>query len=116
MDKKVRHTPAPWRFSLQQLSDGVRDNGEYINPRTIPDYFEIKSGIGYWTPDDNSVGFSLTGYMSEANARLIASAPLLLEALESIYGIQAFISDPKMKDLFVDKVYNALKLAKDGES
>lgn len=49
---------------------------------------------------------------AESNANLIASAPDLLEALESIRGIEAWIGDPKMKKLFQKKVYPTIDKAR----
>lgn len=46
-----------------------------------------------------------------ANAQLIAAAPKMLKALEDIQGIEAFITDTKMKELFQKKVYPAIQKA-----
>lgn len=80
----MKATPGPWKYSLQTLSDGVDNDLNYINPRTIKDYYCVVAGQGFWQPEDNSKGFNLTGYMSEENARLIAAAPELLEALQHV--------------------------------
>ncbi len=45
------------------------------------------------------------------NARLMASAPVLLKALESIRGIEAHINDNQMKSLFQKTVYPAIEKA-----
>ena len=42
-----------------------------------PGYRYIKSGVGY-QPN----GFTLTGYISEADAQLLAAAPKLLQSLK----------------------------------
>lgn len=47
----------------------------------------------------------------KANAKLIEAAPNMLNALTSITGIEAWITDPEMKKLFHDKVYSAIKKA-----
>lgn len=57
---EMKHTPGPWRT-----------NGCYISSN----YGEV--GHAYWVS-------SMPDGMSEANARLIAAAPELLEALQAI--------------------------------
>lgn len=57
-----KHTPGPWRFSSHP-HDG--------------NYMRIHCG------SDPREGDNLRGYCGEANARLIAAAPELLEALQA---------------------------------
>lgn len=49
---------------------------------------------------------------AEANLRLAAAAPELLEALESLRGIEAWISDREMKEMFQRKVYPIIDKAR----
>jgi hypothetical protein len=64
-----QHTPGPWRLNLHFLDTDL--------------YREIAAGREYFNPQNPQAltGFSLTGYMSAADARLIAAAPDLLAAL-----------------------------------
>jgi hypothetical protein len=81
-EKKVKHTPGPWEFGLKVLTKGIKKIVEY----THSGYYEIKAGVGYYNAvkPEEAAGFSITGYMSEADARLIAAAPDLLEALKYV--------------------------------
>ena len=47
----------------------------------------------------------------ESNAKLMAAAPKMLEALRSIQGIEAWIGDTKMRELFINRIYPAIKQA-----
>jgi hypothetical protein len=58
------HTPGPWSPA-----------GPYKNFNNVYDLFEI-----HWSPDGECVAETVHG---EANARLIAAAPELLEALSA---------------------------------
>jgi hypothetical protein len=68
---KPAYTPGPWQLDKR---DGFNDS--FISER----YHFITAGCGYYTGEDDN-GFELCGCISPANARLIASAPELLEAL-----------------------------------
>ncbi|MER5065267.1 hypothetical protein KDV25_19375 [Morganella morganii] len=68
---EFKGTPGPW-----EITDYVESN-RYTASET---YHHI--GAGKWFHDDYSnTGFGLSGYMSIHDARLIAAAPDLLEAL-----------------------------------
>ena len=68
---EFKGTPGPW-----EITDYVESN-RYTASET---YHHI--GAGKWFHDDYSnTGFGLSGYMSIHDARLIAAAPELLEAL-----------------------------------
>lgn len=58
-----KHTPGPWRLDSAMHAHVVDD-----------EYHAIDAGF-------NGDGFSLLGFMSIADARLIAAAPELLETL-----------------------------------
>ena len=71
--KPASHTPGPW------LVDA--DTGEHRRRLIEPGYHFIDAGKGYYSENDG-LGFRLAGYMSLADATLIAAAPELLNALE----------------------------------
>ena len=74
------HTKGPWRLD---------QNGEGEWPEVYKgDYRRINAGQGYH-PD----GFDLTGFMSEADARLITAAPDLLEAVEDVISERTLHGD-----------------------
>ena len=83
---EIKHTPAPWKVILSPTQIVTND-------KVIANINKVCSDFGE----------------SQANARLIAAAPELLEALEAVldggyidYGFQSVI----------DKVKNAIKQAK----
>ena len=83
---EAKHTPGPWEASIQRSKDG-RDLGwivEHVNGR-----------IG-WA----SLAYAHTNKEAdeadparEANARLIAAAPELLEALKAVTSTEMFLPD-----------------------
>ena len=75
------HTPGPWR-----LDDKTQIAADLIEGH----YHSIEAGCGYLPPDKDHGGFSLTGYMPEADARLIAAAPDLLAALKCFLQDERF--------------------------
>lgn len=69
-----RHTPGPWSYHSWQRSDGTRFGIETADHR---------HGLGSIAPNENASTL-LTMEQHEANARLIAAAPELLEALREL--------------------------------
>jgi hypothetical protein len=67
------HTPGPWRFR-----NPIGDNPDPIRGP----YFEISGGGG----SSFVKSFNVSGYVSEADARLMASAPDLLAACKNAWG------------------------------
>jgi hypothetical protein len=70
-DELLEHTPGPWRLDLHFLGE---------------DHYRcIAAGLSayYWDRKE-ATGFSLTGYMSQADASLIASAPRLLAERDAL--------------------------------
>lgn len=68
---KLRHTPGPWKYNLENTHNDKSGRGTIpIYPKTQPshEYSEIAEVIYY-------------GKYGKANARLIAAAPKMLEAL-----------------------------------
>lgn len=70
----AKHTKGPWR-----LDDAKRHAGLLTG-----DYHIIDAGDCVNAPDKGYVGFCVSGFMSDEDARLIAAAPDLLAALERL--------------------------------
>lgn len=73
-----RHTPGPWKEHAPNI-DGEVDKT----------YRQITAGVGYFPGLDEpeSAGFKLTGFISPADARLIAAAPELLAACKRLGAV-----------------------------
>ena len=67
---EVKHTPGPWKFDPED--DSIVGHDVHISIATI-DHFD----------EGGEKGFNF-GPISSANARLIAAAPELLEALQAL--------------------------------
>ncbi len=76
MNKYTKHTPGPWIFNdLGQITDrSGRIVVVTVSAHNIPNPAYPKGSFHYLAEDDGG----------EANARLIAAAPDLLDALETI--------------------------------
>jgi len=61
---------------------GQPDKGFY----TVPNYFNIKNGTGFQSDGDDE-SFSITGYIPERQAKLLANADKLLTALKAAHTI-----------------------------
>lgn len=70
-----KHTKGPWEVDSESY---LGDKDEH--------YHSITAGCGYHVTGDDD-GFEISGCMSTANARLIASAPCLLDALEALLAV-----------------------------
>lgn len=73
-EKKAAHTPGPWVFEP--------------GPHGDPDFEDIAFLIAEQRPGGEAIGIICSPVMSgdvEANARLIAAAPDLLEALKALH-------------------------------
>lgn len=74
----MNHTSAPWQL----------DGPETAN-FTDKDYHAIRAGCGFWagSKENREPGFSITGHMSTADARLMTAAPDLLTALQGVLRV-----------------------------
>lgn len=71
----MKHTPGPWTFKVEEYEE-------------------------YWCPETHFNAGPAVGIESEADARLIAAAPELLEALQAlVYEAEALRKD--INELFV---------------
>lgn len=61
--------------------------------RTDENYREIKAGKGFFDEKNPDGNFMITGYISPSDAKLMAAAPDLLEALQLINESGIMISD-----------------------
>jgi hypothetical protein len=102
MEKK--YTPGPWKQELKQF----HKDGEIYHEH---DYYEISSGLGFQKDEDGS-GFGITGYMNEANAKLIAAAPEILEALIDLERFAPSVGDER-PTAFDSGLVAAIKKAKE---
>ena len=71
------HTPGPWILDAPSRRMDRHDEPEFR------DYHHIDAGVGFF---DDTEGFGITGFMSEADARLITAAPDLLAACKRALG------------------------------
>ena len=96
-----KHTPGPWTFTSEQISDdGVQIHDEIR-------CFHLQSGDtvvldGCGCCDSPRLG-------NPADARLIAAAPDLLEALESM--LQSFLITQSLEDYPIDAPCNKARAA-----
>ena len=80
----MSHTKGPWTFTEYYIHDAI---GYKTKKKVSPDHWNI-----YGKSNDNTMKVGQA--LSEANARLIACAPELLQALELA------------KELLADKIYD----------
>jgi len=94
-----------------KVTEAINENGKLL-------YFEIRNdnGMQIGSTWANLVPFEgcepVTLEDARKNAILWAAAPDMLEALEAIRGIEAWINDGPMTELFQKKVYPAINKAR----
>src|SRR5688572_10620114 len=80
-------TPGPWREHAPDIADvGVTENYRYIQGGAECESF------GSSPPQWGSEHFCVSGYITPANARLIAAAPDLLNGCRALLGLIQLIS------------------------
>jgi hypothetical protein len=117
IEKKVSHTPGPWKVyrlfnsPLKDPNDGTEHLSHEIHG---PDNTYLASAYYCNNTDEKKIGRlrPLYRWEMEANAKLIAAAPELLEALQAlVMQVQkdcSMSSDPKYFDL-LQKCQNAMQ-------
>jgi hypothetical protein len=71
----MTHTPGPWRLDGPRYEE-VTSHGD--------NYHVIDAGDPYIVGKPSISGFHLSGFMSTADAQLIAAAPVLLAAAKDV--------------------------------
>lgn len=85
-----KHTPGPW-FTVNRYSGGLsvidQRGFEHIDAKFFAPVFEVcpeKLSFPHWSDRSDSAYLEISDEEQAANARLIAAAPELLEALREI--------------------------------
>lgn len=78
---ETKFTPGPWSCEIPDIGDPLAEDERGNN------YWEIAPIHQRF---ENNEYICVTGWMSEANAHLIAAAPELLEALQKAVNRQGF--------------------------
>lgn len=86
---KHKHTPGPWRVTDLDQHPGIENHNESVSIII----FGYRKGLDTNPYDDSGVR-GKTRKEAIANAHLIAAAPDLLEALESIVECLEYSDDP----------------------
>lgn len=108
---EAKHTPGPWRLDNSAMPGdgwGARDDESSIEiARIRHDTFDALEVYGRRVRDDYAE--------HRANARLIAAAPELLEALEDLFRFHVSGGHEGNPDEVERKVSTAISLARGGE-
>jgi len=93
------------KYELLKLpnSVGQPEKGFY----TCPNYFNITNGVGFHNDGDDE-SFSITGYMPEKQAKLMANADKLYQALSDLIEIA---ENFKIESPYMTKAKQAIKEA-----
>lgn len=99
MSTQAQHTPGPWKASWTHRINNGRRTGTHVVMR------EGSVNEHYWIPQFEG------GEEDEANARLIAAAPELLEALKKINSLldDEFQSKDELVPPSIVEAYNIIE-------
>lgn len=105
---EIKYTPGPWAW--RRFGDTYTLHADHGRRDTII------GAIPHGQMKYPVVAMSIDGRLTDVdpehpNAKLIVSAPHLLNALQKLVGIEAWIQDREMKELFQNTVYPAIKRA-----
>ncbi len=81
---KSKHTPGPWRITRTETIPVSAKSLNVINPKREAKFYEIKGAQVAVVANIKEVNLR-SDEQTEANARLIAAAPELLDTLESLW-------------------------------
>lgn len=98
---ETQYTPGPWRLDNDELRSGVFSDNE--------NYHGIEAGDGYLK---DGQGFNCTGFMTKADAQLIAAAPGLYEALNDLLNDCINFDNGNLTLAFQEKASDALRKAR----
>lgn len=103
----MNHTPGPWK--VRYLKSDDQESGFFVEAKNnnMP---ELGYGIEIMGDDYGDHN----GYPSKqrlADAKLIAAAPDMFEVLCKLRGIEAWITDREMKELFQKNIYPVIQKA-----
>ena len=106
---ETRYTSGRWEVDIRTGCFGVFPEGKSPNCMSGVDHYAIVFQMGR--------GPLMNGYPSvteeqEANAKLIAAAPELLEALDNLYTEFQNRYEDSFQDLLLQKAYAAIKKAR----
>jgi len=98
-----KHTPGPWKIGIAK------------NQNNALAVFDSRAEVGNNPKDHRCICIVTEPEMAdkedEANAALIAAAPDLLKALKALAGLEAWIQDRELKEMFQKRVYSAIAKA-----
>jgi hypothetical protein len=75
-----KHTPGPWRDVAPPILCEKGSQFKVIDDK----YRVIRGGKGYFDSENPVAGFCVSGFIAPENARVLAAAPALLEALDRL--------------------------------
>ena len=98
---EMKHTPGPWEFGgVANIATTFDSEVNIYPPKAGPGEYQYSGPVAVVAVHDDSGG--------EANARLIAAAPDLLDALKAFPG---FTDDATVGDKWIEQVRAAIAKA-----
>jgi hypothetical protein len=110
-----KHTPGPWRIYIQDIADKEQAKRELC--QFVEGTPNFQPHLVYVTDDDWNLAPAITGCgeHSVANARLIAAAPDLLEALKEMVRLELLLETYGPLDRACNMARAAILKATEGE-
>lgn len=101
-----KHTPGPWKWVIHDKSMASLEG-----PRDEEDHVMSVSPCASCIGRSSEFKWGACTLPNAANAALIAAAPDLLKALKALAGLEAWIQDRELKEMFQKIVYSAIAKA-----